>query len=88
MGEPKLLGNGKLTVAARISSVFGAAAVAVLIAVSPFVLKEIWSEFRAMRSDIGKLQLSSGVDTTKLGTIEKRLDGIEDRVVFLERARK
>lgn len=26
MGEPKLLGNGKLTVAARISSVFGAAA--------------------------------------------------------------
>ncbi len=79
MIHEKLLGNGKLTVAARISSVIGAGLAAMVVTGGSFVLNYIWSEYRATQKDTA--------DTLK--RIELYIAGATERGInrdFVDRA--
>lgn len=82
--EPKLLGNGKLTVSARLSSVFGATAVAALIGLASFIGPKAWDMLVSIHENMNKLTLAVELGSERTFALKERVDKIEDRLVFLE----
>lgn len=85
--EPKLLGNDKLTVAARLSSLAGAAVFGIAIGVIPTVLPRVVDYFEkqgnAIRQILSHIESQKERDTGqdhRLSQLEERATRIENRM--------
>lgn len=82
-----LLGNGTLTILARLSSVASAAVLALLIAISSFLLPKLWDFGAKVHDDIIGIKLYIAAEMGKEQThgvehneMRRRLDTVEIRL--------
>ena len=75
-----LLGNGKLTIASRLSSVASAAALVFLVAAIPVLGKEAWALLKEMHADIRELTVNSEIAKHRDNDHERRLGIIETKI--------
>jgi hypothetical protein len=87
MSQPRLLGNGKLTVSARLSTVYGAAAMTALGVLLAFFAPKGWDMLVSIHDNVQQLKLARAVDDERHGALKERVDKIEDRLTSLEQTR-
>ena len=78
--KDNLLGKGRLTVAARLASIFAAVVCSIATSVGGFLFNEVWTELKATRAERQMVAVALGEFRQRFADLDRRNDS-QDRYI-------